>query len=589
MWFMNNGEPAFLTGLQMEHLVFNSYNSEKLDYYDDEINIFYFIDLTEKDNSCDGRVWIKPRRAKMTTIMCSLAQRKVLLEFSNYLRIQSDTQEKAIETYMAPIIDSYTNRESWMREVYHAPSGRKPVKNLRLSTSEIVQEQEDKPLGGKINVFATTSKSTDGLEAIESIMDEFSKWTESSPYETFEIIRKVIVTHRKRGKIDALSSTGDTKDAVNATMDWHKLIAKSDPLKKDEFGRTISGLWKYFISAIHSQNVPKEFTNKFGIVDKEKAEAWVWSEHKKYPEGTKERIFSMYKLPLKEEHALLSSATHSLFHKARISQRLTELEAMAEDEKPYVRGRLDETQSGRIIFVPDASGFWLFAVLPYMNQVKGIDTSNRYRIINGVYFPPVNPEGAIGYDPINFSKVQVRSNHYSQASATAHKKFDYFGSGIVDEKVALLLYRPDDPHDANKEIIKCCKFTGYLCMHECSVDHVYDDFKKANMLPFLLKVNDFYGMKTSPNSTKEGIVMLQSRYRFPQSPEEKDQILGHPFEDSLRSHDNFDPANTTAFDPTMSEIMLEHGLKQINVTNKFEDNHEDYLRRIQAIMPIRNK
>jgi hypothetical protein len=47
MWFFSNGEPKYLTGLHMDHLVFNTFNSKKLMYFDDERFIFYFVDLTE--------------------------------------------------------------------------------------------------------------------------------------------------------------------------------------------------------------------------------------------------------------------------------------------------------------------------------------------------------------------------------------------------------------------------------------------------------------------------------------------------------------------------------------------------------------
>lgn len=592
VYVLINGELKYLTGLMYDHLTYCTYNSLKLEYYDDERNVFYFIDLTENEPSCEGRTWIKPRRAKMTTIMCSLAQYKILKDFSNYVTLQSDTIDKAQKSYMSPIIDSYVRRPIWMRENYYAPNGKKPRKSLELS-SNMMQEEGKEWLGGKINIFPTLAKATDGLEAVESVIDEFSKIEGTSPFEMYEVLRKVVQNFRKQGKIDCLSSTGDSKDAVKSTMEWHKLIAKSNPETKDEFGKTHSGLWKYFISAIHSQYVPKEYTDKYGVVDKEKAEKWVWNEIKKYPEGTREYIYALYKLPLKEEHALLSSAISNLFSKARISARLTELEAMLPEQKPYIRGRLEYDSAGKVYFEADPAGFWLWAIQPYISFEKGISAANRFRIVDGNYFPPVNPEGAIGYDPINYSKRNVTSSNYSQAAITVHKKFDYYNKPdseyyVADEKMAFCLYRPDDPHLANKELIKACKFTGFPCMHERLVGHVYDDFLEASMLPFLLKGEDgAYGIWTNPKKIADGVAMLQARYSVPQSPDQKDQLATHPFEDSLRSHDNFDTSNTTAFDPTMSEIMCEFGLKQVLFTNQNDNSVYDLMNVILQINPAR--
>lgn len=577
VYILINGELKYLTGLHYEHLTMNTYNSGKLMYFDDERYIFYFIDLTDKDPTCDGRCWVKPRRAKMTTIMCSLAQRKLLSDFSNYVTLQSDTLEKAQKSYMSPIIESYTRRPIWSRESYYAPNGKKPRKSLEL-TSNMIQDEGDEWMGGKINVFPSLPKATDGLEAILAIIDEFSKMEGVSPYEIFEVNRKVVQNFRKKGMIDCLSSSGDTKDAVKATMEWHKLIANSNPLKKDEFGKTVSGLWKYFISAIHSQYVPKEYTDEFGIVNKEKAEEWVWNEIRKYPEGTKEYIHALYKLPLKEEHALLSSAVTNLFGKVRISSRLTDLESLLPDQKPYVRGSLVEGQHGKVHFEEDSTGLWLWAVHPYFSVEKNIDTRNRFKIINGVYFPVQPVAGSIGYDPVNYPKENIKSSNFSQACIFIRIKFDYFNSGkedsIENEVMAMYLGRPDDPHDVNKESMKACKYTGFACMHERSIAHVYEDYRDANMLPFLMKGEDgHYGMVTNIKSTRDGVAMLQARYSPPKDPSQKDQIEIYPFEDGLRSLDNFDPNNTTHFDPTMAEIMCEFGLKQIQFSNVSDTSH----------------
>lgn len=581
-----NGELKYLTGLMYDHLTYCTYNSQKLMYFDDERFIFYFIKLTEDTPECEGRCWVKPRRAKMTTIMCSLAQYKLLSDFSNFVTIQSDTLDKAQKSYMTPIIDSYVRRPLWIREQYYAPNGKKPRKALELS-SNIIEETGQEWMGGKINIFPTVAKATDGLEAIEGILDEFSKIEDVLPYEMFEVLRKVVQNFRKQGRIDCLSSSGDTKDAVKATMDWHKLIANSNPLRKDQYGKTVSGLWEYFISAIHSQYVPKEFTDKFGIVDKGRAEEWITNEHNKHIKGSKEQIFSMYRLPLKKEHALLSSAATKIFPEIRMNARIADIEGMGR-VRPYVRCSLIEKE-GKIYKEPDDAGIWMWALDMHVDITKGINMTNRFKMRDGVFYPYHQVEGCVGYDPINYPKGQTSSNHLSQACAMGHKKFDYSGSGFIDMKVAFLLIRPDDPRTINKELIKFCKFTGYLCIHERSIPHVFEDFRDAGMLNFLMKGEDgIYGISQSNiRARQDGISMMQSRYASPKEEGQRDQVMEHPFEDALRSHVNFDNTNTTAFDPTMTEIYLECGLKQLKETNQTEERDKTVSELINEIIVSR--
>lgn len=591
MWFMNNGNPTYITGAHVDHLVFNKFGGSHLYYLDSQRERFYFRDLTNKDRICDGRTWVKARRTGITTEQITEAIRVVLSGFYYKVGMQSTKLEICERTLMKPIIDTYIGRPNWMRETFYKSNGKKPVKSLRLVDS--VLDEETETLGGFILPFPTVASALDGDGWMLVIMDELSKWFTAAPYETLEINLKAIINPGRRGKIDALSTTGDSQEAIHSVADWHKLIANSNPKIRNANGKTNSGLYKFFVSGIHSLDLLEErpeIKDLYGFINKEMAEEHLWNNVNKYAKDSKEYIFALYKTPMIEEHALLSSSTANLFPKIRIAAQLKYLAELPITGKPYVRGRLDEMQGGFIEFVEDSTGPWLWAVLPYYSIEKGVDTRNRFtKNMHGVYSPPINQEGCIGYDPINYTKEQVKTNNYSQACLFIRKKLDYFNSGISDEVMAIYLDRPDDPRDTNKEAMKACRFTGFKCMHENSVSHVYEDFRDNNMLPFLMKGEDgIYGMKPTPKNTKDGISMLQTRYAPPKSENQKDQISCYPFEDGLRSLDNFDPSNTTPFDPTMAEIYCEHGLKQVVYTNVSDETDMAKLAIAKELFGVRN-
>lgn len=592
LWFFNNGVPTYITGAHVDHLVFNKFDNSFLYYLDSQKERFYFRDLTNKDRICDGRVWIKGRRTGITTEQRTEAIRTILSGFYHKVGMQSTKLEICQRTLMKPIIDTYISRPRWMREEFYKSNGKKPIKSLQLITS--VLDEESETLGGFTMPFPTVSSALDGDGWMLIIMDELSKWLTAMPYETLEINLKAIVNPGKRGKIDALSTTGDSKEAIHAVNDWHKLIANSNPKIRNANGKTNSGLWKFFVSGIHSLDLVEEkpeILDQYGFINKEMAEEYLWNNINKYPKDSKEWIFALYKTPMIEQHAMLSSSTLNLFPKIRIASRLTELGQMPYDEKPYVRGRLDPLQNGYVEFVPDEFGLWLWAVQPFFSIERNIDTRNRFsRSREGVFFPPINPEGSIGYDPVNYDKENTTSSNLSQACLWVHKKFDYFNSGDEDVPMAMYLGRPDDPHEVNHEAMKACRFTGFRCNHERSISHVYEDFRDYNMLPFLSKDDDgVYGMSPSNKKiVKDGIAMLQTRYSPPKSEDQKDQIACYPFEDGLRSLDNFDPSNTTPFDPTMAQIYCEHDLKKLIFTNATPQKMNDALRWKAELMPKRN-
>lgn len=580
LWIMINGVPTFLNGIHIDHLVFNVFKSKFFKYLDAQRERFYFRELTDKDRFCDGRIWIKCRRAGITSEQITHSIRVMISDFNNDVALQSDTHAKAKSTLLSKIIDTYIRRPEWIREFFYSSNGKEPVADLKLKPATLVSD-DNYPLASWARAFPSTSKALDGEEFMLVTMDELSKWEESSPYETFEINKKTIVNPGKRGKLDALSTTGDSKEAVKAVQDWHKMIAGSDPAIRNPNGYTNTGLYEFFISGIHSMELVEKLPDvldKFGCVNKEMAEEYIWNEVNQHQKNSKEYIYALYKMPLVKKHALLTATSNTYFSKVRISARLDELRKLPNHRKPFVRGRLEYFENGDVYFEADEYGHWYIALHPYVSSMNNIDTRNRYKKskYDGVCTPPKNPEYGMGYDPVRYKKEDTSSNHLSQAAIVVAKKHDYFNSGEGNQYAALYLHRPDDPKDAHKECAKACKYWGAPCMHERVIESVKEVFEELNMLQFLQRneKDGLYGIwiDSQGKIVKNAIEMMQTRFAPPKEEKDVDQIAIMPFEECLMDMDAFDIANTTKYDTFMAMIELEYSLKQIQFTNLTEDN-----------------
>lgn len=608
LWIMINGEPTYLTGMHIEHLVFNKFKSGYFYYLDSQRERFYFRDLTNKTLTCDGRCWAKGRRVGITSEEITEAIRCLLSDFSNNVAFQSDTHPKAKSTLLDKVIEAYVRRPIWMRESFYSSNGKMPRSSLELTDITITQV-ENEPLGGKARAFPTTSKALDGEEFMLDVMDEYSKWVDISPYETFEVNKKTIINPGKRGKMDVLSTTGDSKEAAKSVKDWHKLIADSNPANINSNGKTNSGLWHFFVSYIHSLELLEilpAIKDTYGKINREMAEEYIWNDVKKYPKDSKEYVYSLYKQPMEMRHALLTPTGQGYFPKLRITHRLDELRNMPNDRKPYVRGAFEEDQHGNVYFESneerearcDAEGIrytpghWLVAIHPYFSYENNIDTRNRFRKINGVYHPPINPEFGFGYDPIRYKKQDTSSNRLSQAAIIVGQKFDYYGSGNAGRYAALYLDRPDDPSDANKECIKAAKYYGMSGMHERVIETVKTDFVDANCLPLLQQnpKDGLYGMwiDSQAKVVSNALDWMVTRFSPPKTEEDFDQIAEMPFEDCLTDMDGFDLSNTTSSDVMMAMIELEHCFRNMKFTNQTDGTANRKLKTIHEIFPKRN-
>lgn len=601
VYVLIDGELVYFTGMFYDHLTYMTFKGSKAEYFDHQRYDFYFRDLTRRDIKCKGRVIMKPRRYGATMQEVTESTYTLLENFSNNVGLQSDTKDKARTTLLEPIIQSYVARPKWMRSDYYRPNGKLLVSLLSLNSNMAPPDEEDGELRGDyllgwLKNFPSLPRSMDGNEMAYIVMSEIWKWQESSPEETLGTNKKVLMGRGRAGKVSCESTMGDSDDYARAVKDGCSIIAKSNPRIRDNNGYTLSELFEWFVPAIYSFDIPPDIfeTDKFGKVNIDKHTEYIYNKLIKLDKKSKEYVYESRRLPMRKTDALLSANMNENFRRIAINSRLQHLESLPIDRKPYVVGNLEEDVKGKVWFVADPEGIWLFAVQPYVSFDRGIDTRNRFTVRDGVFFPPVNPEGAIGYDPINYPKGQTTSGNLSDAAIIAHKKFDYYNKPgddhySADVKVALCVKRFDDPRDANKECIKLAKFLGYQVMHEKSVSHVYDDFKDGGMLPFLLKHTDgTYGISQSNDrAKKDGLAALQTRYSAPKTPEQKDQIEEYPFERGLRDLDEFDINNTTPCDVTMAEIYCEHGLKQVLFTNVVDSYVDDLLDRIHEIIPLR--
>ena len=605
-----DGDLVYLTGMMYDHLTYMTFKGAKAEFFRHQVEDFYFRDLTRRDPKCRGRVFMKPRRYGMTMEEITESTYSLLENFSNNVGLQSDTKEKVKDTLLLPIIQSYVKRPKFMRSDYYKPNGKLLVSEIKLSSNLAPGEDEEEKgdyILGWLKGFPTLPRSMDGNEMVYIVMDEAFKY-QASPKEILESNIKVLMGRGRAGLVSMLSTMGDSDDYVNAVMEACDIISRSNPKIRDDNGQTLSGLYEYFVSAIYSFDIPPDVfeVDKFGQVNKDKHLQYIQNKINKLDKNSKSYVFEKRRLPLSKSDAMLSSQTSTNFRRIVINDRLSQLRGMPNDEKPYVRGNLVEDSKGKVWFESDAerqlaagdvqidNGIWLWRVLPYFSAEKNIDTRNRFRVVKGIHFPPSNPEGSIGYDPINSHKNQTTSTHLSRAAIVVKRKFNYyqpkddpyyFESGII----GLCLFRPDDPHDANKEAIKAAKFTGYPVMHERSVSHPYEDFNDSGMLPFLLKDEaGVYGMSPSDLKAKrDGLAMLQARYSMPKDPTQTDELEQYPFEEGLMDLDNFDIGNTTPFDVTMAEIYAEHGLKQVHFTNVTEATINNSLKWKAELIPKR--
>jgi len=591
-WMFINGELVWISGMHWDFLQCNKWEFGYAQYLKQQRFDFYFRDLVRKDPHCYGEAVLKCRRCGFTTEELEESIYTLIEDENNHVAFQSSEHTKCIRTLLHPMIQAYLSRPFWLRAKFYAPNGKKPRNSLELVSNrvDVLNEPGDEYLGGTALAYPTVASAIDGYKKRLIVMDESFKWDSVSPEETLGINKKCVVEYGIKGKVHVLSTMGDHDNLIQAVKEGCKIIYDSNPKIRDLNGRTTSGLYEWFVSAIHSADVPEEYRDpaytKYGDINKDKAEAYIRGEVNKHPANSKQRVFEMRRLPLEKKHGLMAATDKTYFPIIRIDDRLDVLNSLPIHRKPYVRGKLVEDSKGKVWFEPDEFGPWLVSVHPYFSAEKNIDTRNRFRLNNGRHFPPANPEFVFGYDPIKFKTKNTTSKNLSQACGVLWKKFDYFGSGVSNEYCALLLYRPEDPKEAHYEMVKGCRYWGAPINAERNVGDTDDVFIDAGMEDFLMKDSKgIWGTITTPKVVENGIQKLVAKFSAPKTEADRDQIEIYPFEDGLIDFKNFDMNNTLDSHVTMATIMCEIGCDQLVQTNTTDDSVRRMLKAAQTVFP----
>ena len=596
MWFMNAGEPTYITGMMVDHLCINRFNTRYLAYNESQRDDFYFRDLIWNDPIIDGMMWIKPRRYGLTTEEITQSIYVLLSGFGYNIGIQSANLKIAKETLMQPLVDTFLGRPKWMCEDFYKANGR-PRTSLELRNNKVLNGEEW--LGGIVYLYPTNAKAMEGKEHMYVVQDEMSKnEAGSNPRQIFEVNKKTIRNAGRVGKISCLSTTGDSDDVLESIKEWIKLAGEST-LRVGE-RTTQSGLVKRFVSSYWTQYLPDHLLpNKYGKIDQARNEEWVENEIAKKQKGTKEYYYELRKLCRTEDEALTSATDAVYFRKLAIIARRKFIESLPFDKRPYVRGNLVEKslEGGlkKVYFEHNEEGVWLVSLHPYFDQARNIDCRNRFRYSNeGVYFPVVNVEFIVGYDPIRYRKEDTKSNHLSRAAIKVWKLWDYHNDPkskefIQDAPAALYVGRPDKPEDAHKEFCKAMKYWGGIGSFERQVESVKTEVLAQNMLPMVVVDSDgIEGIWTTEKVIDNGIEAMVNRLAAPREEGQKDQIEECPFEDELIDWENFDRAHTRKFDIMMADIMIEQAIKFVPYTNAKDKGMQKLSEILREITPKRN-
>lgn len=536
-WFMNNGQPTYITGTHWFYLNWCVTNVGYMNYRNTDRKIFYCIRSIEEDPRAGGLVYVSRRRGGKTYIAMAWMLDRVSLGLDKVGGIQSKTDDDA-KFVFNKLINYFVNLPHFFRPTYDTSQGIRPKKELRFYKTTVKGKNsedmlQDGELRSLINFGSSDSFAYDGNALYSYILDEFGKPQRSNVWDTWQVVRycmdqdgnwvgKAFVT----STIEDLDVTGQAPKQI-----W----TNSDQRNRDENGRTSSGLYRIFFGAHEST-----FFDEYGNEDVPRGTSYYLNMRKGLQHDTRALSSVIRKNPFTIEEAFRVDGEKCLYDAMKLNERLDRL---SWKENITTRGNFSwqgGQRDGTVVWEPAPNGRWEVVEL-FGKQ----EESNRVvRRADSCY--PNNPAYVMGVDPVDHS--QTEDGRRSNGACLVLKKFNPANESDPYNYafVCKYIHRPESVQIFYEDMLKTAVYYGCKVLFEnqkIGLMHYFNDRGYGNFLMWL------------PERTQPGIAASPKTHQYIAELTESyvndycDRLF---FKDIINDLLNFDISNTTAFDGAMA-------------------------------------
>ena len=550
IWFMNNGEPVYLTGAHYFALQWCKMEDSGgyMDFRFAQLEMFYHTEACLIDNRCIGQFFVKSRRTGYTyEKICRMLDEATSNNNANF-GITSKSDEDAKKAF-AKFSYAYLNLPFFFRPVVRGKEDSKVFlefakpSNMSKEAKKKRDTHTDDYLNTKIDFQPTNEGSYDGQKMFRYLADEASKWTKGRSF--LNHWGQVSPTMDEGGKIVGKAFVGSTVAAMKdggfefRSLYYQSLISKRDGVTN----RTPSGLYSFFLPAHKNM---AEFTDKYGVchTDLQHGESFINVEGVKKTMGSikyleaqrsskrKESDIAyndeLRAFPMTIDEAFRDELDNALFNVEKINEQIS-FNLNNDIDKTLVRGNFswqDGIPDTKVVWNPNPKGKFLVNWIPEESMRNLREMKAGW---NGYSFAPLNEDiGAFGCDPYDISgvvdgraKKSLKDNDNSGGSKGALSGVTGFTLSNAPSNSFFLEYisRTQTSEIFFEDVLMACVFYGMPILVENNKPRLLYHFKNRGYRNFAITRFDKAANRLSvtereiggiPNSSEDVIQMHSS-------------------------------------------------------------------------------
>jgi len=582
-WFMNHGDPTYITGSHYMYLQWTSIDVGYPDYREANRIFFIFWEASKADKRSFGMTYLKIRRSGFSFMGSSEAVNTGTLAKDSRVGILSKTGSDAKKMFTDKVVPINSRLPFFFKPIMDGMDKPKTELAFRIPASKItkknmydVEDEELEGLDTTIDWKNTDDNSYDGEKLLLLVHDESGKWIK--PNNILNNWRVTKTCLRLGSKIIGKCMMGSTSNALSkGGNNFKKLYEDSDVNTRNANGQTKSGMYALFIPMEWNM---EGFIDRYGMpvfkkpnkpvlgVDGEMISNGAvdyWEAEVESLKSDADALNEFYRqFPRTESHAFRDESKSSLFNLTKIYQQIDYNDSLITEHHVtrgsfHWKGGVKDTE---VVFSPDTRGRFLVSWIPNKNL------QNRFVSKRGNKYPGNEHIGSFGCDSYDISgTVGGKGSNGSLHGLTKFNMDEAPSNEFFLEYIA----RPQTAEVFFEEVLMACIFYGMPLLCENNKPRLLYHFKNRGYRGYSMNRPDKVFNKLSktekelggiPNSSED---VKQSHASAIESYIEKhvgidmsgayrdsDEMGSMPFARTLEDWARFDINNRTKFDASIS-------------------------------------
>jgi hypothetical protein len=418
-WFMNDGEPTYMTGTHYMYLQWSKIDIGLPDFRESNRIFYIYWEACKADERSFGMCYLKNRRSGFSFMSSGEVSNLGTISKDSRLGILSKTGPDAKKMFTDKVVPIVRNYPFFFKPVQDGMDNPKTELSFRVPASKITKKSMNEEKTDDIEGLDTTidwkntaDNSYDGEKLLLLVHDESGKWLK--PDNILNNWRVTKTCLRLGSKVIGKCMMGSTSNALEkGGNNFKKLYADSNPKHRSANGQTKSGLYSLFI--------PMEwnfegYIDKYGFpvfedpkspvvgIDGEMIDNGVityWNNEVAALKNDSDALNEYYRqYPRTESHAFRDESKQSLYNLSKIYQQIDYNDSLIK-ERVLTKGNFhwkDGVLDSEVIWTPDPGGKFTVSWLPPPELRNKVITDRH-----GKKRPANEHLGAFGCDPYDIS------------------------------------------------------------------------------------------------------------------------------------------------------------------------------------------